>query len=122
MISEINLDALNQFHTEKKYDITLTVAHYSYTVPFGVVEFGKDYKYKSLLEKPIKKHFILSGIYCLSKKACSLSTKKYFDMPELIDQASKLGYKIGIFPIYEYWNDIGTPKALILEKNRLKNK
>ena len=37
-------------------------------------------------------------------------------MPQLIDQASKLGYKIGTFPIYEYWNDIGTSKALVYEK------
>ena len=120
IVSEINLDALNQFHLEKKYDLTLTVAHYSYTIPFGVVEFDKNFKYKSLSEKPLKKHFILSGIYCLSKKACKLATKNYLDMPNLIDHANKLGYKIGIFPIYEYWNDIGTSKSLTFEKNRLK--
>jgi len=120
IVSEINLDALNQFHSEKRYDLTLTVAHYSYKIPFGVVEFDKDYNYKSLSEKPIKKYFILSGIYCLSKKACSLATKNYLDMPQLIDQASKLGYKIGTFPIYEYWNDIGTSKALVYEKKRIK--
>ena len=30
-------------------------------------------------------------------------------------------FKIGVFPIYEYWNDIGTPKALTKEINRIKN-
>lgn len=120
IVSEINLDALNQFHTEKQYDLTLTVAHYSYSIPFGVIEFDKNYKYKSLSEKPRKKHFVLSGIYCLSKSVCKLATKEYLDMPQLIDQANKLGYKIGIFPIYEYWNDVGTPKDLNFEKNRLK--
>ena len=29
--------------------------------------------------------------------------------------------KIGVFPIYEYWNDIGTPKALTKEIKRIKN-
>lgn len=120
IISEINLDAMNQFHAEKKYDLTLSVSYYSYTVPFGVIEFDKNYNYKSLSEKPVKKHFILSGIYCLSKKACNLATKKYLDMPQLIDHANKLGYKIGIFPIYEYWNDIGTSKSLSFEKSRKK--
>ena len=120
IISEISLDALNQFHIEKKYDLTLTVAYYSYTVPFGVVEFDKNYNFKSLDEKPLKKYFILSGIYCLSKKACDLATAKYLDMPELINQAKKLDYKIGIFPIYEYWNDIGTFKSLTMEKTRKK--
>ena len=41
-------------------------------------------------------------------------------MPDLIDHANRLGYKIGIFPIYEYWNDIGTPKSLIFEKKNKK--
>ena len=106
---------MNQFHAEKKYDLTLSVSH---TVPFGVIEFDKNYNFKSLSEKPVKTHFILSGIYCLSKKACNLATKKYLDMPQLIDDANKLGYKIGIFPIYEYWNDVGTSKSLYFEKNR----
>ena len=42
-------------------------------------------------------------------------------MPELIDYAKKLGFKVGVFPIYEYWNDIGTPKSLIKEIKRIKN-
>ena len=41
-------------------------------------------------------------------------------MPHLIEQANKLSYKIGIFPICEYWNDIGTPKSLIFEKKEYK--
>ena len=118
VISEINLDALNQFHLQKKYDLTLTVACYDYSIPFGVVEFDKNFKFKSLIEKPLKKYFILSGIYCLSKRACALATKKYLDMPDLIEQAKSLGYNIGIFPIYEYWNDIGSSKALMNEKIR----
>lgn len=120
IISDINLDALNQFHLEKKYDLTLTVACYNHTIPFGVVEFDKNFKFKSLSEKPSKKYFILSGIYCLSKRVCDLTLKNYLDMPDLINQSKKLGYKIGVFPIYEYWNDIGTFKALTTEKSRKK--
>ena len=33
-------------------------------------------------------------------------------MPELINYAKALDYKIGVFPIYEYWNDIGTYESL----------
>lgn len=120
IISEINLDALNQFHLEKKYDLTLTVAYYNYNIPFGVIDFDNNFKFKSLSEKPSKKYFILSGIYCLSKRVCDLTTEKYLDMPELINQANKLDYKIGVFPIYEYWNDVGTYKSLTMEKARKK--
>ena len=54
--------------------------------------------------------FILSGIYCLSKSVCNIVQQEFNDMPDLINLAQKLGFKIGIFPIYEYWNDIGTLK------------
>ena len=92
---EINLDALNQFHLEKIYDLTLTVAYYNYNIPFGVIDFDNNFKFKSLSEKPSKKYFILS-IYCLIK-SFDLTTEKYLDMPELINQANKLDYKIEFF-------------------------
>ena len=41
-------------------------------------------------------------------------------MTDLINTASKLGKKISIFPIYEYWNDIGEPNTL--KKEILRNK
>ena len=47
-------------------------------------------------------------------------TKEFYDMPDLLNLAHKSGFKIGIFPIYEYWNDIGTPKKFNLEKKRNK--
>ena len=121
VISEINLDSLNEFHLEKQFDLTLTVAQFSTKISFGVVNLDNHFKFKSLKEKPIKKYFVLSGIYCLSKNICDLVTEAYIDMPELIDHAKKLGFRIGVFPIYEYWNDIGTPKALTKEIKRIKN-
>lgn len=120
IVSDISLDALNEFHLEKKHDLTLTVAHFSTEIPFGVVDLDSKFQFKSLIEKPTKKYFILSGIYCLSKSICDLVTESYTDMPELINNAKRLGYKIGIFPIYEYWNDIGTSKALNNENKRSK--
>ena len=65
------MDALNEFHSEKKFDLTLTVAHYTTEIPFGVVDLDNRFKFKALKEKPTKKYFVLSGIYCLSKNICN---------------------------------------------------
>ena len=43
-------------------------------------------------------------------------TKKNIDMTELILAANKVGKKIGIFPIYEKWRDIGSLQELDLAK------
>ncbi len=118
ILTEVDLNALNQFHLDKGFDLTITVAHYSFKIPFGVVNLNNKFTFKSLSEKPTEKQFVLSGIYCLSKRVCKIVKKNYLDMPELINYAKALDYKIGVFPIYEYWNDIGTYESLNFEKNR----
>ena len=118
VLTEVDLNALNQFHKDKKLDLTITVAQYSFKVPFGVVSLDKKFTFKSLSEKPIQKHFVLSGIYCLSRRARAIVKKSYLDMPDLINYAKALDYKIGVFPIYEYWNDVGTYESLHFEKSR----
>jgi dTDP-glucose pyrophosphorylase len=107
IVSDIDFNSLGSFHIEKNFDITITVAKYSYEIPFGVVNFASDMSFKSLIEKPIQSKFVLSGIYCLNKEICDLVGRKKIDMPELINQAYNLNKKIGIFPVYEYWRDIG---------------
>ena len=93
IITDINLEALTSFHNEKLNDITVTVADYRYSVPFGVVEFDKHNNFKALEEKPTFRKFILSGIYCLNKPICDLVKNEYVDMPNLINISLKLRKK-----------------------------
>ena len=120
IVTDINLEALLDFHNEKLNDITVSVADYSYSLPFGVVEFDKQYNFTVLEEKPTYNKFILSGIYCLNKSICELVKNEHTDMPDLITMSSKLRKKIGVFPIYEYWNDVGTATKLADEIKRFK--
>ena len=107
IVSEVDFDALNTFHMEKKNDITLTVSKYNHQVPFGVVTFDKNYTFNSVNEKPVLSHYVLSGIYCLNKSICNLVRNEKIDMTTIITKSQKLDKKIGIFPIHEYWKDIG---------------
>jgi dTDP-glucose pyrophosphorylase len=107
VISDIDFESISLFHSEKVNDITVTVAKYSHQIQFGIVNIDKNLNFKSLKEKPILEHFILSGIYCLNNKICNLVKNEYLDMTSLIEKAHMLGSKVGIFPIYEYWQDVG---------------
>lgn len=99
--------------------MTLTVAKYKYKMPYGVIDFDKKFYLKNLKEKPYKEEFVYSGIYCINKKICDLVEENFIDLTDLINTASKLGKKISIFPIYEYWNDIGEPTTLKKELLRI---
>ena len=48
--------------------------------------------------------------YLIEKKnICNLVKNEKLDMTLLISNANNLGKKIGIFPIHEYWKDVGSP-------------
>ena len=102
LITDIDLNALTDYHIENKHDITITVAKYTYNLPFGLINFDKNLNFKSLKEKPDISNFVLSGIYCLNKECCELIKNKRTDMTEVIIKSSLLKKRIGIFPIFEF--------------------
>ena len=55
------------YHYDTKNDITLTVAKYSYKIPFGLVELDKSYQLVKINEKPSLDYNVVSGIYCIKK-------------------------------------------------------
>jgi NDP-sugar pyrophosphorylase family protein len=38
-------------------------------------------------------------------------------MPELLNIGKRIGLKIGLFPIHEYWTDVGRPADLEAAEN-----
>ena len=74
---------------------------------YGVVEIKDQYVTK-IIEKPVKKYFINAGIYVLEKNLLEkLTGKSYLDMPTLLEKYIENGEQINVFPIHEYWLDIG---------------
>ena len=87
-------------------------------MPYGLVNFDEKLTFKGLREKPDITNFILSGIYCINKDICLSLKKQKIDMPDIISIAHKANKKIGIFPIFEHWRDIGNPNDFEKEKNK----
>ena len=82
-------------------------------MPFGVVRFDENGLFETIEEKPSINYFVAAGVYYLSPKfAALLPRDKPMDMPELLNIGHEIGLKIGLFPIHEYWTDIGWPEAL----------
>ena len=52
-------------------------------------------------------------LYLLAPEFLSLVPKnKRIDMPEVLNLGRRMGLKIGLFPIHEYWIDVGHPRDL----------
>jgi dTDP-glucose pyrophosphorylase len=113
VIMDVPLDDFITFHNDNKNDITIGAAVHEHEVPYGVIKYDKLGQFSNISEKPKFKNFISAGIYAISKKTSLLIPKnKNIDIPEFFNIAKTAGYKIGVFPVHEYWTDVGIPEAL----------
>lgn len=107
LLTKVNFEQLLNFHLEHKASATMCVRQYEYQVPYGVVEI-QNHRLITIKEKPTKSFFVSAGIYVLSPETLELIPENtYFDMPSLFEELVKRNIETAVFPIREYWLDIG---------------
>ena len=80
---------------------------YEHRVPYGVIE-SEGHRIASMVEKPVYRYFINAGIYLLSPDLVrSVRPSRRVDMPALLEEYIAQGMNVNVFPIHEYWLDIG---------------
>jgi UDP-2,4-diacetamido-2,4,6-trideoxy-beta-L-gulopyranose hydrolase len=107
LLTAVNFTSLLRFHEKSKVQATICAQEYVYQIPFGKL-IVKDYRLQSIEEKPKEKSFINAGIYVLEPTVLKRVPKnKYLDMPDLLSSIVSDNEEIAVFPIHEYWLDIG---------------
>jgi len=107
LMTKVNFENLLNFHQEHGNTATMCVREFDFQVPYGVVKTdGKSIT--SIVEKPVHSFFVNAGIYVLNMDLIrTVDGAKYIDMPDLLEQSIENGEKISMFPIHEFWLDIG---------------
>jgi dTDP-glucose pyrophosphorylase len=107
LLTKIDFEQLLNYHNQYQPVCTMCVREDEYKVPYGVVE-ANGTRITSLVEKPTHKYFINAGVYVVSKEMVS-SVKKNIriDMTELIEMRLNNKEFVSMFPVHEYWLDIG---------------
>ena len=107
IITNVNFRQLLKYHHEHEVPLTMAVREYNFELAYGIVQID-NYYYESIEEKPIKKFLINAGIYVLEEPALDYIPKnEFFDMPELLQKIKEKKKKVAVFPIREYWLDVG---------------
>jgi dTDP-glucose pyrophosphorylase len=110
VLTKVNFQNLLTFHQENKNIATMCIREYDVQIPFGVVNISKS-QVKSIDEKPIEKYFVNAGIYVVEQELISkVKANIHIDMPNLLEQQITEGKSVNVFPIHEYWLDIGHMK------------
>lgn len=107
LLTKVNFKQLLDFHSTHQAQATMCVREYDFQVPYGVVKIDA-HRITSIDEKPIQRFFINAGIYVLEPEALDLiPSNTYFDMPLLFKKLIEQQKETAVFPIREYWLDIG---------------
>ncbi|MGE5418055.1 MAG: nucleotidyltransferase family protein [Acidobacteriota bacterium] len=107
LLTRVNFKQLLDFHQENRSQATMCVREYNFQIPFGVVKIDK-HALMGIEEKPVQRMFVNAGIYVLNPCCLdSIPKNTYYDMPDLFKVLIDKKKKTSVFPIREYWMDIG---------------
>jgi len=107
ILTKVNFNHLLEYHRAEEASATMCVREYEHQVPYGVVRIANS-QILEIQEKPIQKFFINAGIYILDPKIIDIIPKyEHVDMTTLFDRIMKENWKTAVFPLCEYWLDIG---------------
>jgi dTDP-glucose pyrophosphorylase len=107
LLTKVDFELLLNFHTEQQGIATMCVTEYEYQVPYGVVTL-QDHQLESMIEKPLQKYFVNAGIYIVTPELIKqVKENQIIDMPALLENEIAKGEKVSVFPVHEYWLDIG---------------
>tara|TARA_A100001388_G_scaffold102838_1_gene75009 strand:- start:7525 stop:8595 length:1071 start_codon:yes stop_codon:yes gene_type:complete len=112
VLNKANYKDLFTYHYLNKGDITICAREHILKSPYGVIEVD-GIKFKSMVEKPIFRQLVNAGIYIVNPNIIDLiESNKYLDMPDLIEHCKEIKKKLLVYPVHEYWLDVGKPESL----------
>ena len=107
LLTTLNLHSVLEFHGAGHGVATTCVREFEYQVPYGVVT-SEGTQIKSIVEKPTHRFFINAGIYLLEPALVKrVEPRTRIDMPTLLEQEINDGNAVNMFPIHEFWLDVG---------------
>ena len=113
LLTKIDFKELLSFHLEEGSDATMCTREYDFQVPFGVIKTDGQHA-RSILEKPIHKFFVNAGVYVLNPSMLdTLDGVSYLDMPKFLQNKIDSSGHVSVFPVHEYWLDIGQMEQFV---------
>jgi dTDP-glucose pyrophosphorylase len=112
VVTEIGFERLLDFHSNQRCTITVAATEYHLNIPYGVLDVAGHYVL-GVQEKPTHRFLCSAGIYVIDPDIVRMvPPNTYYDMTHLLADVTKRGLPVTVFPIHEYWVDIGQKEDL----------
>ena len=121
VLTDISYRDILTYHQNNNSAATVAVRHHEWQNPFGVISVDSiSHEIKSIIEKPVIKSIISSGVYVLNGEVLRLIiSNEYLDMPELLQKSINAKMMLMAYHMHEPWVDIGTTDDLRRVRNSL---
>ncbi len=112
ILTTSNFENLFEFHQSNGSSVTVAAVDHYVNIPYGVIH-SDGHFIRRLEEKPSQRFFCNAGIYALSPPTLGLVRNVgYCNMTDVVETCLRLNFPVSVFPLHEYWSDIGTPGDL----------
>ena len=107
LLTSVQFGAMLDAHVETGAQATVSSREFSMQVPYGVLR-STGARLTAIEEKPTETYAVSAGIYVFSPEVLDhLEPGVPTDTPDLIGRLIAAGAPVTVFPIREYWVDIG---------------
>jgi dTDP-glucose pyrophosphorylase len=112
ILTTSDFESLYGFHQNHQAMVTVAAVDHHVQIPYGVIN-AQGAFVTGITEKPSQRFLCNAGIYALSPEALAVvPAHQPFNMTDLVSAVLKQGGSIAVYPVHEYWSDIGTPADL----------
>ena len=112
LLTTVDFNQLLRFHNEHDAQATMCVREYQTRIPYGVVSVDQ-HRFVAIEEKPLQRYFVNAGIYALEPSVLdAIDGHESLDMTDLFARVAETVGGVVVFPIREYWIDIGQREDL----------
>jgi len=112
ILTTSDFGSLFAFHQSCGAEITVAAVDYRVNIPYGVLQV-EGAVVTGVTEKPSQRFLCNAGIYAVSPAALGLLQRSEFqNITDLIQRCLDRRFPVAVFPVHEYWSDVGTPEDL----------
>lgn len=112
ILTTSDFDSFYTFHITHEAKVTIAAIDHRVNIPYGVIRSDGQFV-TNLVEKPSERFLCNAGIYAISPEALSfLPVGMHGNMTDLVGTCLERKIPVAVFPVHEYWSDIGTPADL----------
>jgi len=95
------------FHQARGADMTIAAVEHRIQIPYGVIS-ATEGRLTAIEEKPSQRFLCNAGIYVIGGAArAHIAGSRAVDMTDVIEELQVADGHIAVFPIHEYWADVG---------------